>query len=114
MTGGRTLSIIAVVETGILSREELVSVQFRAQPSRIPSYHLWMGTCRVFEIGINGLLRVKVVGLSHQMDQSLSRQHGIKAFLTFRKLIACSRVVLVKLTKLTMASSGGSEAMLAR
>lgn len=32
---------------------------------------------------------------------------------TFRKLIACSRVVLVKLTNSSMASSGGS-AMAAR
>lgn len=30
---------------------------------------------------------------------------------TLRKLMACSRVVLVKLTKLAMASSGGSLSM---
>lgn len=33
------------------------------------------------------------------------------SILTLRKLIACSRLVLVKLTKFAMASSVGSEAM---
>lgn len=73
--------------------------------------HLW--ACRVFEIGVDRFLGIKVVCLRQRKYQSLSRE-GWEAFRTFRKLIACSRVVLVKLTKLSMASSGGSEAMAAR
>jgi hypothetical protein len=40
-------------------------------------------------------------------------EQEVTGVLTLRKLIACSRVVLVKLTKFAIASSGGSVVMIA-
>lgn len=67
-----------------------------------------MGARGVFEVSVDGFIRVEVVRLQKSL-MSVGRKNSCMEKSTFKKLIACSLDVFVKLVKLMIASSDGSD-----